>query len=269
LYGEGIYETLRTYNKKPFLFDRHFDRFQLSAQMIGLPMPVDEAGLMARIDETLDAWKGAGEAYIRVLLTRGVGELTYDPAACPTPTLVVIVKDHADVPAAMVDNGVKVALVSVLRNHPGTVNPIIKSNNLLNNALAMQEGLRSGAFESLMKNYRGELAECSQSNLFLVRDGVVMTPAVGSGLLRGVTRDFIFELGEQIGVPVREAVLFEQDLDGAQEAFFTSTTKELVPIISVGSYQIGDGRPGPITKKLLVAFRQKTQELTRDPQPQT
>jgi branched-chain amino acid aminotransferase len=193
-----------------------------------------------------------------------VGELTYDPAACPTPTLVVIVKDNADVPASMIENGVKVALVSILRNHPGTVNPLIKSNNLLNNALAMQEGLKSGAYESLMRNYRGELAECSQSNFFLVRDGAALTPAVGSGLLRGITRDFIFELGAEIGVPVREAVLLEQDLTTADEAFFTSTTKELVPIISVGSVQIGSGRPGPVTRTLHAAYRRKAQELTHD-----
>jgi branched-chain amino acid aminotransferase len=268
LYGEGIYETIRTYNGKPFLFDRHVNRLQLSAQMIALSMPWGYQELLGRVQETLTAWSGPGEAYIRILVTRGVGDLTYDPAACPTPTLVVIVKDHAEVPPAVLERGVKVALSSYLRNHPGSVNPLIKSNNLLNNALAMQEGLRFGAYESLMRNYRGELAECSQSNFFLVRGGAALTPAVESGLLRGVTRDFLFEIGKDIGVPVADAILREQDLETADEAFITSTTREVVPVVTVGDRTVGEGRPGPVTRKMRAAYLQRAHALTRDPQPQ-
>src|SRR5207245_4108012 len=135
------------------------------------------------------------EAYIRILVTRGVGELSYDPASCPQPTFVVIVKLQVDPPEQTYEDGVAVVLASIVRNHPGSVNPIIKSNNLLNNALAMQEAYRRGGEEALMCNYCGELSECAQSNLFIVRRGVAVTPKSKSGLLEGVTRAFIFAVG--------------------------------------------------------------------------
>jgi branched-chain amino acid aminotransferase len=146
-------------------------------------------------------------------------------------------------------------LVSVVRNHPGTVNPLIKSNNLLNNALGMQEAVWAGAFEGVMRNYRGELAECTTANIFVVRDGAALTPPLEAGLLAGITREFLFEVGAEIGVPVREQTLRDDDLLGADEAFLTSTTRELVPIVTVGDRPIGDGKPGPVTRRLLEAFR--------------
>src|SRR6185436_2979047 len=163
LYGEGIYETLRTYNGQPFLFDRHMQRLRNSAGMLVLTVPLSDAEIAARFRETVSAAGLGGsrdrEAYIRILVTRGIGELTYDPAACPRPSVVVIVKPHVDVAADWIERGVRVSLVDVVRNHPSSVNPLIKSNNLLNNALAMQEAFRRGAVEGVMRNYRGELAE--------------------------------------------------------------------------------------------------------------
>jgi branched-chain amino acid aminotransferase len=266
LYGEGIYETLRTYNGQPFLFDRHMRRLRNSADMLALPVPLSNDEIDTRFRETVRA-AGLGdaanrEAYIRILVTRGIGELTYDPAACPTPSIVVIVKPHVDPPRAWLEQGVRVALVGVMRNHPGSVNPLIKSNNLLNNALAMQEAFRRGAVEGVMRNYRGELAECTQSNLFIVKNGAALTPPVDAGLLAGITREFLFEVGAANGVPVREAVLRDADLLGADEAFFTSTTRELVPIVTVDDHTIGAGKPGPITGALHNAFRAKAQALT-------
>src|SRR5205823_3577757 len=193
----------------------------------------------------------AREAYIRILVTRGVGELTYDPAATPNPSIVVIVKPHMSPAADAFERGVKVALVPILRNHPGTVNPRIKSNNLLNNALAMQEAYRRGGFEGVMRNYRGELAECTQSNLFIVKDGAALTPPIEAGLLPGITREFLFEVGAEHGIPVREAVLRDDDLLGADEAFLTSTTREVVPIVRVDDRTIASGVPGGITLRLL------------------
>src|SRR4051812_30290535 len=151
LYGEGVYETLRTYNGQPFLFDRHMRRLRNSAGMLTLPVPLTDDGLASRFRETMVA-AGLGdrpdrEAYLRILVTRGVGELSYDPAACPTPSIIIIAKRHVDPPAEVFEKGVTVALVPIIRNHPGTVNPLIKSNNLLNNALAMQEAFRRGGFE--------------------------------------------------------------------------------------------------------------------------
>ncbi|MGH9143422.1 MAG: aminotransferase class IV, partial [Vicinamibacterales bacterium] len=158
LYGEGVYETLRTYNGQPFLFERHMRRLRTSAGMLALPVPLSDTQIDARFRETMRA-AGLGdadhEAYIRILVTRGIGELTYDPAATPTSSVVVIVKPNVDPPKDVFERGVKVSLVDVVRNHPGTVNPIIKSNSLLNNALAMQEALRHGAFEGVMRNTRG------------------------------------------------------------------------------------------------------------------
>jgi branched-chain amino acid aminotransferase len=266
LYGEGVYETLRTYNGEPFLFERHMRRLRKSAGMLTLPVPLTDTEIDARFRETMKA-AGLGdaperEAYIRILVTRGIGELTYDPAATPTPSIVVIVKPNVDPPLDAFERGVKVSLVGIVRNHPATVNPLIKSNSLLNNALAMQEALRHGAFEGVMRNYKGELAECTQSNLFIVKDGAALTPPVDAGLLPGITREFLFEIGATAGIPVREAVLKDEDLLNADESFLTSTTRELVPIVQVDDRKIGTGKPGPITRGLLEAFRLGANALT-------
>jgi branched-chain amino acid aminotransferase len=269
LYGEGVYETLRTYNGQPFLFDRHMRRLRKSAAMIALDIPLTDAEVDARFRETVRAAGLGGstdrEAYIRILVTRGIGELTYDPAATPTPSIVVIVKPNVDPPREMFERGVKVSLVGVVRNHPGSVNPLIKSNSLLNNALAMQEALRHWSFEGVMRNYKGELAECTQSNLFVVKDGAALTPPIDAGLLPGITREFLFEVGAEIGIPVREAVLRDADLLGADESFLTSTTREAVPIVQVDDRRIGSGAPGPVWRALLEAFRRKAQSLTARP----
>jgi len=265
LYGEGFYETLRTYNGQPFLFDRHVRRLRNSGEMLTIPVPLTNIEIARRFDDTVRA-AGLGtagrEAYIRILITRGVGDLSYDPAACPEPTVVVIVKPHLDLAPEVVDRGVTVALVSIVRNHPGSVNPIIKSNNLLNSALAMQEAVRRGAFEAIMRNYRGELSECSTANLFIVKGGAALTPPLDAGLLAGITREFVFEIGQEAGVRVSEQALSDQDLFGADEAFLTSTTREIVPIVRVDEHVIGSGKPGPVTLSLVREFRRKAQELT-------
>jgi branched-chain amino acid aminotransferase len=274
LYGEGVYETWRTYNGQPFLFDRHMRRLRNSARMLDLPVPLGDAQIDARCRETMRAAglgaAGTGEAYVRILVTRGIGELSYDPASCPSPSVVIIVKAHAAPPPEVYERGVKVALVPVIRNHPGTVSPLIKSNNLLNNALAMQEAFRRGADEGIMRNYRGELAEGTQSNLFIVRNGAAMTPPLDAGLLPGITREFVFEVARapagsgQPDIAVREAVLHDDDLFSADEAFLTSSTREVVPIVGVDDRTVGKGVPGPVTLALLGRFRARAEELTRD-----
>ena len=148
----------------------------------------------------------------------------------------------------------KIALVSVVRNHPECVNPLIKSNNLLNNALAMQEALKRGAAEALMKNHRGELAECAMSNIFLVTDGAVRTPPTTAGLLAGVTRAFVLELAAKTGIRAVEETLREEDVATADEMFFTSTTREIVPVVRVDDRVVGSGKPGPVTQRLRAAF---------------
>jgi len=267
LYGEGVYETLRTYNGEPLLFARHMDRLRKSAGMLTLHIPLTDADIALRFRDTMRTAKlgerPEREAYLRILITRGVGELTYDPAACPTPSVVVIAKPHVSPPPEAFEKGVRVALVPIVRNHPGSVNPLIKSNNLLNNALAMQEAFRHGAFEGVMRNYRGELAECTQSNLFIVKNGAALTPPIDAGLLPGITRGFLFEVGAEAGIDVREAVLRDADLFGADEAFLTSTTREVTPIVRVDDRTIGAGVPGPVTLALLSRYRDHADRLTR------
>ena len=256
LYGEGVYETMRTYHGRPFLYDRHMRRLRNSARMIVLDVPYTDADLASQIRDTMSAANLNGaEAYIRVLLTRGIGELTYDPQATPSPSLVIIVKPQVDPPAEIYDNGVRAVIVDIVRNHPQTVNPMIKSNNLMNSALAAQEAIRKGGFEGIMRNYRGELTECTTANLFIVRNDAALTPPLGSGLLPGITREFLFEIGKDVGVDVREQVLRDEDLFSADEAFLTSTTREALPITKVDDRMIGSGKPGPVTRKLLEGFR--------------
>ena len=255
LYGEGIYETMRTYHRRPFLYDRHMRRLRRSATMIELPLPFTDEELAAHIRDTQALATIDGEVYIRVLVTRGIGELTYDPKATPNPSFVIIVKPQIDPEPEVYENGVRVVIVDVVRNHPESVNPMIKSNNLMNSALAMQEALRSDAFEGVMRNYRGELTECTTSNLFIVRNKVALTPPLAAGLLPGITREFLFDIGKEIGVDIREQTLRDDDLFGADEAFLTSTTREAVPIVRVNDRTIGSGKPGPITWKLLNEVR--------------
>ena len=254
LFGEGVYEVLRTYDRRPFLFPEHMRRLRASAERIALPCPLTDDALLGRIDETVTAAGLEGEAYVRILLTRGVGEIVYDPRACPSPTIVIIVKPLAETPDEAMAHGVGLSLATVVRNHPGSVDPAIKSNNLLNNALAMQQAYREGAFEALMKNHRGELCECAQSNIFFVRAGILLTPPVDAGLLVGVTRGFVLELAAASGRRVEQRALLEADLASVDEAFLTSTTREIVPVVRIGGYTIGEGRPGPVTRELLDAF---------------
>lgn len=262
LYGEGVYETLRTYNGQPFLLDRHLARLRASAASIALPVPLDDLAFETSIRDTMAAVDAPGERYIRILLTRGVGELSYDPNACPTPTVVIIARPHAETPPDLAARGATVVLSSVLRNHPGAVSPRIKSNNLLNNALAMQEALRAGADEALMCSYKGELAECAQSNIFLVRNGEALTPPLATGLLEGVTRNFVFEVGAEVGIPVREQTLRVIDLDTADEMFLTGTTREVLAVTRLADRAVGTGIPGPITCELAAAFSRMARDLT-------
>ncbi|HSP92640.1 MAG TPA: aminotransferase class IV [Vicinamibacterales bacterium] len=269
LYGEGVYEVIRTYGGELFLVDRHFRRLRASASMITLDVGMSDGALDVIVRETVAAYRasaggavGGREVLARILLTRGIGEMSYDPSKSPHPSLVVIVKGLVPPQASAYDRGVAVSLVSVVRNHPASVDPRIKSNNLLNNVLAMQEALRRGPFfEAIMRNVRGELAECSQSNLFLVKDGTVRTPALDAGLLAGITREFVEEVAVEAGIPVVDGALRDEDLFGADEAFLTSTSKEIVPIVRVDDRVIGSGAPGAVTLRLLDAYRVKARAV--------
>lgn len=261
LYGEGVYETLRTYGRVPFLFGPHMDRLRRSAGLMALPVPFADDEMATWIADTMaahDTLIGTlQEAYIRILFTRGVGALTYNPAACPTPTVVIIVKRFPAPPDHAFTDGIAVALVDVRRNHPDALNPAIKSNNLLNNALAMQEALRQGAEEALMQNHDGHIVECSQSNFFIVSGGRLRTAPLADGLLPGITRQFVIELARDLGSGIDETSFGPEDVYSADEAFITGTTREVTPVVRVSGRPVGTGRPGPVSQTLLAAFRQR------------
>ena len=262
LYGEGVYETLRTYGGQPFLFGPHMTRLRHSATLMRLAVPYTDDQMAAHIRDTTAAFTGligpVSETYIRILLTRGVGPLTYRPDACPTPTLVIIIKPFPAPAERTFTEGIRVSLVSVRRNHPDALNPAIKSNNLLNNALAMQEALRDGSDEALMVNQAGAVVECSQSNFFIVKDGRLTTAPLAAGLLPGITRAWVIDLARDLGVPTREIDYRPADVLAADEAFITGTTREVTPVVMVDDATVGSGAPGSITRSLLAEFRRRT-----------
>jgi branched-chain amino acid aminotransferase len=236
-------------------------RLRNSASLIALAVPFGDGDMLARVRDTVAALTSHdGELYIRILLTRGVGELSYNLSVTPTPTLVIIVKPFPAPAEKTFTEGIKVSLVSIRRNHPRALDPMIKSNNLLNNALAMQQALRAGADEALMQNQAGDIVECSQSNFFVVKDGAALTPPLSAGLLPGITRAYVMEIADQIGVPAREARLTPDDVRAADEAFITGTTREVTPVVAVDDRPIGAGMPGPVTLRLLTHFRQRVAE---------
>jgi branched-chain amino acid aminotransferase len=265
LYGEGVYEVVRTYSHRPFLFDRHMQRMRGSAARIALDLPFSDEELAGRVAETAEAFfaqPGASDdVYVRILVTRGIGDISYNPAPCTSPTVVIIAKPMVPLADEIYERGVNVALVPIVRNHPGSVSPLIKSNNLLNNALAAQEAYRRGAFEAIMRNYRNEISEGSISNLFVVKDSVLETPPLDAGLLAGITRGFVLELAPSVGVAAREATLADEDLTGADEAFLTSSTQEIIPVACVDGRALGAGRPGPITQALRAEYRRRVAAL--------
>jgi branched-chain amino acid aminotransferase len=178
------------------------------------------------------------------------------------PTTVIIVKPFPEQPARTFTDGIVLSLVGVRRNHPAALNPMIKSNNLINNALAMQEALKSGADEALMCNQAGEVVECSQSNFFVVRRNEVLTPPLSAGLLPGVTRAFVMELAAELGLAAREERLTPDDLGSIDEAFITGTTREVTPVVRISERAIGSGKPGAVTTRLLATFRERAQTLS-------
>ena len=257
LYGEGVYETLRTYGREPFLLSEHMARLRRSAGMIALPVPMTDIDMAAEVQKTIDACPH-DELYIRILLTRGVGDLTYNPKATPRPTLVIITKPLPGFPAANYTDGIRVTLVGIRRNHPDALNPQIKSNNLLNNAMAMQEALRVGADEALMRNHDGFVVECSQCNFFIVSNGVLRTPPLGDGLLPGITRQFVIGIAKELGIAVEETRILPVEAQGADEAFVTGTTREITPVTKIDDADIANGQVGPVTKQLMAAFQART-----------
>ena len=253
-FGDAVYETLRTYGGRPFHLDRHLERLRRSAQRLAIPMPAGDA--IARDLDALLARAANSESYIRIIVTRGRGDISYHFERVQGPTVVMVVKPHAPFPPAYYTNGIAVILSSVRRNSPQSLDPAIKSCNLLNNILAMREAQVKGAFEPIMLNEIGELAETASANVFLVKEGSLLTPPLDAGILPGVTRAVVLELAAGLSLPVREEPVAVKDLLAADEVFITSTLKEVLPVTLVDGRPVGAGRPGPVTLRLLAAIRE-------------
>jgi branched-chain amino acid aminotransferase len=254
-YGDSVYEVLRTYDGRPFEPGRHFRRLRRSAARLGIDVPAADAQLLAQVDALLARAPG-GESYIRIILTRGLGDCSYDFDRVKGPTVVMIQKSLPPFPREHYEEGVLVAAVDVRRNHPRALDPAIKSSNLLNNILAVREAKARGAVEPVLLNHEGFLAEGASTNVFVAREGALVTPPLSAGILAGITREVVLEIAAGLGVPCRQEPLHLEDLLGAEEAFLTSTTREVVPVRQVDDRPIGAGRPGPLTRRLMQAFRE-------------
>jgi len=253
LYGDGVFEGLRSYGGKVFRLRQHIDRLWDSARAILLEVPITREEMAEAVNSLLHA-NGVEDGYIRIVVTRGAGTLGLDPNRTSNPQVIIIADTITLYPIEFYDHGLEIVTVSVTRNHPAALNPRIKSLNYLNNILAKIEGLQAGCVEALMLNHQGEVAECTGDNIFLVRDGVLLTPPLDAGILEGITREAVIELARQAGVPVRETPLTKHDVYIADECFLTGTAAEVVPVVKVDSRSIGSGRPGPITIDLTERF---------------
>jgi branched-chain amino acid aminotransferase len=258
LYGDGVFEGIRSYAGKVFRMAEHLERLWDSAKAIWLQIPGSKEDMAKAIEDTL-AVNGIQDGYIRVVVTRGVGTLGLDPNRCSHPQIIIIADKIALYPAELYKQGLEIVTVSVMRNHPASLSPRIKSLNYLNNILAKIEGVQAGSVEALMLNHKGEIAECTGDNIFLVRQGRLLTPPNDASILEGITRDAVIGLGGALGIEVREIPLTKHDVYIADECFLTGTAAEIVPVVKVDSRTIGDGTPGPITQQLMARFR----ELTR------
>jgi branched-chain amino acid aminotransferase len=264
LYGDGVYETLRAYAGRIFMRARHLARLRRSAALIQLDLPIPEARWAALLEEAL-ARNGLSDAYLRITVSRGVGEIGLDPRLCPRPTIVIIAKPFQPHPPELYENGVTLAVVGVRRNHPSALSPQIKSLNFLNNILAKQDALRQGAFDGVMLHVDGSLAECTASNLFFVRNGAVQTPSLECGILDGVTREIVLQLAREAGLPVAEGRYPPDALRQADECFLTNTSMEIMPVRAVNGKVLGRVCPGPVTTRLRELFHSNLERFLQAP----
>ena len=249
LYGDGVFEGIRSYGGRVFRMDEHIDRLYDSARAILLEIPMTRDEMIAAVNETLKA-NEIVDGYVRLVVTRGVGTLGLGPDRCDNPQVFIIAASLELYPDEYYENGLEIVTSSVIRNHPAALDPRIKSLNYLNNIMAKIEALQAGCVEALMLNHKGEVAECTADNVFVVKDGSLATPPLDAGVLAGVTRGAVLELAERAGIPSREIPLTKHDVYIADEVFLTGTAAEVVPVVKIDGRVIGDGKPGPITVQL-------------------
>lgn len=254
LYGDGVFEGMRIYSGKVFRLQQHLVRLWESALSIGLQIPISPEQLTKDVNETV-AKNGLDDGYIRLVVTRGSGSLGIDPNRCSDPQVIIIADSITLYPDDLYRNGLELVTASTIRNHPAALSPRIKSLNYLNNIMAKLEGIKAGCVEAVMLNHKGEVAECTGDNLFIVKHGKLHTPPIDAGILEGITRNAVLELADEAGIEACEAPMTRHDIYTADECFLTGSAAEVIAAVKLDGRTIGDGKPGPVTNKLNEAFR--------------
>jgi branched-chain amino acid aminotransferase len=258
LYGDGVFEGIRFYNGRVFRLEEHLERLWDSARSICLEVPMSQRVLTEALLETIRKNK-LRDGYIRLVVTRGVGNLGLNPVQCKRPSVIIIAATIALYPASMYQNGLTVVTCATRRISPAALNPAVKSLNYLNNVLARIEANLAGADEALMLNDAGHVAECTADNVFVIKHGHLFTPPITAGALRGITRGVALDIAAELGLKTNESDITRHDVFVADEMFLTGTAAEVIPVIKVDGRVIGTGKPGPITTRMIARFR----ELTR------
>jgi branched-chain amino acid aminotransferase len=254
LYGDGVFEGIRAYEGNIFRLKEHIDRLYESAQTLALKIPMSPAAMCQTTADAVAA-NGLRDVYIRLVISRGKGDLGIDPDKCPKPTVVIIVDTIELYPEELYQKGVPLVTSSIRRIPIQCLDPRIKSLNYLNNIMAKLQAKQAGCPEAVMLNYNGRVAECTADNLFIVKDGELKTPDLMQGALGGITRAAVLELAAKVGTPTYETVLGLHDLYNADECFLTGTGAEVVPVVKIDGRKIGSGEPGRMTRDLLAAYR--------------
>ena len=259
LYGDGVFEGIRIYDGKVFRLKEHVDRLFDSARSIYLEIPLSREQMSDGDHQHREGQREAQRLHPRRGHARA-GLLGLDIRKTSNPQVIIIVDDISLYPPELYENGLELATAATIRNHPNALNPRIKSLNYLNNILAKMEAIQAGCIEALMLNHKGEVAECTGDNIFVVKRGVLKTPPTDAGILEGVTRGAVIELARAANIPVQETALTRHDIFTADECFLTGTAAEVIPVVKCDGRMIGTGKPGPITKQL----RERFVELTRE-----
>ena len=259
LYGDGIFEGIRFYNGRVFRLEEHLERLWDSARSICLEIPMTRREMTDALLETIRQ-NDLRDGYIRLLVTRGVGNLGLNPAQCKRPSVIMIVATISLYPASVYQNGLTVVTCATRRTNPSALNPAVKSLNYLNNVMARIEANLAGADEALMLNDAGNVAECTADNIFVIKRGQIFTPPITAGALRGITRSVVFDIAAELGLKISEVDITRHDIFIADECFLTGTAAELIPVIMADGRTIGTGKPGPITARMIGRFREMTRE---------
>jgi len=257
LYGDGVFEGIRSYKRLVFKLEEHVDRLYESAQGIMLKINMSKKEMIKAVVDTLK-FNELDDAYIRLIVTRGIGDLGLDPRKCKASSIIIITDKIELYPEKLYREGLKLITVPTPRNVPEALNPQIKSLNYLNNILAKIEALNSGYEEALMFTASGYVAECTGDNIFIIKDGSLVTPPAYLGILKGITRAAVMDIGKKIGLEAKEEVLTRHNLFTANECFLTGTAAEIMPVVSVEERTIGNAKPGKTTLKLMQEFRKLT-----------